>query len=210
MSKPIRYRKIRICKDLLFQSLRYTKSKYLFFQIHSDLLKIDERVNRVLNGRAQFGWTLTESHTTIIIQSDQFYHKHLVYQICNQRHRNKDQPAIIHPDGLRVWYNHGKKHRDGDQPAVIYPSGGRRWYKHGLQHRDGDQPAVIHPNGTLEWYKHDLLHRDGDQPAYIRSDGTQRWYKYDLLHRDEDQPAIILPSGARSWWIDGTQIKLTF
>ena len=151
MFKKIHYRKPRICKDLLFQSLRYTKSKYLFFEIHSDLLKIDQRVDRVLNGRAQFGWTLTESHTTI--QIDKLWGV-FEYKLCDQIHRNKDQPAMIWLDGTLEWWKHGLRHRERDQPAVIYARANktRKWYKHGKLHREGEQPAVIWQGGHREWW----------------------------------------------------------
>ena len=199
MFTQIRYRKPRISKDLLFQCLRNVKSKYLFFQIHSNLLKIDERVDRVLNGRAQFGWTLMESHTTI--QFD--YWGTLVYEVCNKDHRNKDQPAIIEPDGSRQWCKHGLPHREGDQPAFIGSDGSRFWYKDGKSHREGDQPAAIHSNGIREWYKYGKRHREGDQPAQIWANGTLMWYKHGKVHRDGDKPARIWEDGTREWWKDG-------
>ena len=203
MSKPIRYRKSRICKDLLFQALRYTKSDYLFFQIHSDLLKIDERVDRVLNGRAQFGWTLTESHITIQLNKWGDFE----YRLCNQLHRNKDRPAITYRDGTRRWYKYGKIHREGDQPAIIYWYGIRKWYKHGKIHREGDQPAIIFSDGTRKWYKHGEWHREGDQPAVIWPDGTLWWFKDGRRHREGDHPAWIGSNGHQERWIDGKLIK---
>ena len=93
-----------------------------------------------------------------------------------------DQPAYIHPNGTRWWYQNGNRHRDNDQPAIIYSSGTQQWHQNGNLHRDNDQPAIIHANGTQEWYQNDKLHRDNDQPAYIDTNGTQAWYKNDVQY----------------------------
>ena len=68
---------------------------------------------------------------------------------------------------------HGKPHRD-DGPAVIYPDGSRIWYRHGELHRD-DGPAMIRADGAQFWYQLDELHRD-DGPAAIKADGSVEWY----------------------------------
>ena len=46
-------------------------------------------------------------------------------------HCDKDQPAVIYPDGTREWWQHGKLHRANDKPAVIFAGGEQRWYQHG-------------------------------------------------------------------------------
>ena len=201
MSRKVCYRKSKICKDLLFQSLRYTKSKYLFFKIHSQLLQIDERVDRVLNGRAEFGWTLTESHTIII--------KFVIifYKVLGEFHRINDKPAIIEPNGDLRWFVGGLLHRDGDKPAIIRKRGygDLAWFKNGVEHRDDDKPAIIFSNGDLVWMKHGLKHRDKDKPAHINAcaRGSMYWFKNGKLHRDGDRYAIIKSNGYKKRYKNG-------
>ncbi len=66
-----------------------------------------------------------------------------------QLHRD-DGPALIMPDGMRVWYYHGERHRD-DGPAAIGPDGEQLWYQHNKRHRE-DGPARTWPNGMRWWY----------------------------------------------------------
>jgi len=79
-------------------------------------------------------------------------------------------------DGRVEFYDdNGYKHRDGDSPAVIKPDGSRLWFRHGRMHRDDNKPAVINADGSKYWYLNNLAHRDGG-PAVIRADGTQEWW----------------------------------
>lgn len=43
--------------------------------------------------------------------------------------------------------------RDGDEPAVIWPDGHKVWYKEGMEHREGGKPAIITAFGRKEWFK---------------------------------------------------------
>ena len=52
--------------------------------------------------------------------------------------------CVTKRNGLKCWYDYnGKLHRDDDLPAVIHPEGSKEWYKHGRHHRVDDKPAVI-------------------------------------------------------------------
>lgn len=43
-------------------------------------------------------------------------------------HRDNDQPAVVHPDGAKAWFRHGKLHRDVG-PAYIDPTtGAQQWW----------------------------------------------------------------------------------
>lgn len=110
-------------------------------------------------------------------------------------------------DGTEVHVEKGKLHRDGDEPAVIHADGVKEWWKNGKYHRNGDGPAIIYPSGTKEWWKNGERHRDGDKPAVIRADEVKEWWKNGERHRDSDKPAIIYPNGTKVWWKNGERYR---
>jgi len=65
-------------------------------------------------------------------------------------HREEGKPAVIHPDGSKLWYWHGLLHRING-PAVIWSDGHMAWYWYGDRHRI-DGPARILPNGKIEYW----------------------------------------------------------
>jgi hypothetical protein len=95
--------------------------------------------------------------------------------------------CLISTDGCVRHFINGAYGRDNDLPAVICPDGTKIWYQENPKrggfgqsiahcHRDGDKPAVIKPNGDVFYYLHGKLHRENGQPAYILSDGTLKWF----------------------------------
>lgn len=96
--------------------------------------------------------------------------------------------SLIAPDGTERHFINGCYGREGDLPAVIYPDGTKLWYtpnpkrgsfgqRNELAHRGGDLPAIERVNGDRLWYQMGKLHRDGDLPAMVLADGTQKWFK---------------------------------
>lgn len=75
-----------------------------------------------------------------------------------------DAPAVIYPNGTRLWYIENPKRGAMMQPSAIL-------------HRDGDKPAVIESDGSEFYYRMGKLDRDHDLPAVILADGTRKWYK---------------------------------
>jgi len=93
------------------------------------------------------------------------------YQLSGKTHR-VDGPAIIRPNGSKIWYCRGKLHRL-DGPCMTN-SGNEFWYKHGKLHRD-EGPAIIWAEGDLEWWQDGKLHRL-DGPAYEGADGHNEFH----------------------------------
>ena len=61
--------------------------------------------------------------------------------------------TITDKDGNKVWRNsRGELHRDKDLPAVIHPDGSCSWYQEGQLHRDNGLPAYITSTGYCEWW----------------------------------------------------------
>lgn len=119
---------------------------------------------------------------------------------------NKTTKKIL-DDGTIVYENkNGRIHSENDQPAMIFPDGAKMWYKNGEIHRDNDLPAVILSDGTQEWYKVGLLHRENDLPAIEYADGTKAWCKNGRFHRD-NKPAVIYYDGTEIWYNDGSITK---
>ena len=127
-------------------------------------------------------------------------------------HRDDDLPAVIHKDGSREWWVHGKRLRwDPRNPTELRcdPSTGnyevsatRIWHNiDGEIHRDSG-PAVIHFNGTKEWWKHGERYRDNGLPTVETPGGMKMWHnRQGQLHR-EGLPALIGPGGPE-WWLHG-------
>ena len=114
----------------------------------------------------------------------------------------------VEVDGTKIWRNEeGKRHRDNG-PAVILPNGTKIWYKNDKRHRDNG-PAVILSNGTSEeWFLNGQLHRD-DGPAVIYpKSGTKIWYKNGKRHRDNG-PAVIRFDSTLEWWLNNEKHSFT-
>jgi len=52
----------------------------------------------------------------------------------------------------RLSDENGKLHSYNDLPAIIRPNGTKVWFKHGLKHRENNLPAIIYPIGTKEYW----------------------------------------------------------
>lgn len=55
--------------------------------------------------------------------------------------------------GVIEWRLDGDLHCD-DGPAMVFPDGTKLYYSNGLLHRDGGEPAIECPNGYKVWYDH--------------------------------------------------------
>ena len=72
------------------------------------------------------------------------------HNIDGQIHR-EDEPAVIHADGSREWWQNGQRYRKNGLPTVETAEGRRMWHnRSGVLHRLG-LPAVIGPEGP-EWW----------------------------------------------------------
>ena len=97
------------------------------------------------------------------------------------------------------WVNEeGQFHRD-DGPAVIWPDGTKIWFQNDKKHRDNG-PAVIWADGTEEWFLNGQLHRENG-PALMWENGTKIWCQNGFAHR-EDGPAVICANGSVEWWLN--------
>lgn len=70
-------------------------------------------------------------------------------QLCYYKDKNhkiihrEDGPAIIYPNGTKIWFQNGKHHRV-DGPAVEWYDGGQIWYQYGKLHRlDGPASTTL-------------------------------------------------------------------
>ncbi len=70
---------------------------------------------------------------------------------------------IIDSNGVQRWYEEDRLHRDGDEPAVVYPNGNRVYYSDGDIHRDVG-PAVVRVDGYQAWYTYGALDREVGAP----------------------------------------------
>ena len=116
------------------------------------------------------------------------------------RYRNRykelhreDGPAVIYPNGNKLWYLNGKLHRENG-PAIEHVNGNKRWYLNGKKHRE-DGPAVELVHG----YRLKLI--DGKD---VR--GYRAWYQNDVLHR-EDGPAIVYADGREYFYLHGVSMS---
>ena len=89
-----------------------------------------------------------------------------------------DPPAEVNADGTKLWRDStGDTHRDYDLPAMIYPQGLLEWMQHGEYARGHDKPTSIESDGTLYWEEGDGdFHRDGGKPAIISPDGREEYW----------------------------------
>jgi hypothetical protein len=102
---------------------------------------------------------IIKATNAFIVKSWEFWfsNEHYHYQSFKYNgilHSFNDNPAVIHNDGTKLWYQHGNLHRNNDQPAIVKDIGSKEWYQHGKLHRDNDQPAVIQVDGFKGWYQH--------------------------------------------------------
>ena len=65
----------------------------------------------------------------------------------------EDGPAIEGRTHIS-FFQFGVPHREGDEPAMMTPNGTRLYYVEGKLHRDGKNPAVIYANGNVEYWEH--------------------------------------------------------
>jgi hypothetical protein len=76
-----------------------------------------------------------------------------------------DPPARVYVDGTKEWgTGNWLRHREYGLPAVIQPDGTRLWMENGAYHRRHDLPAYV--SASIQgWYRRGKLHRGGDRPA---------------------------------------------
>jgi hypothetical protein len=70
----------------------------------------------------------------------------------------------------------GQLHSFDDKPAIVFPNGTKMWYKNGAYHRDNDNPAIVHSDGTKSWWKNGKNHRDNGEPSFIYFNGDMAWF----------------------------------
>lgn len=63
-----------------------------------------------------------------------------VWRDKHGRAHRKRAPAIVYPNGRRVWVVHGRTHRE-DGPAIEAPDGSKQWYLRGVPLRR-EYPSV--------------------------------------------------------------------
>jgi hypothetical protein len=111
------------------------------------------------------------------------------------------EPGYINLNGsscIKTWYKNGLRHREGDQPAVVHSSGRREWWVDGVLHRAGDLPAITEEltppsvGSYTAWYSYGRLHRTGGQPAVIRTNSggiySREWWVHGVPTRERDLP----------------------
>jgi hypothetical protein len=103
----------------------------------------------------------------------------------DSQHRDYDLPAIIWPNGIRYWYQHGNQHRDQDRPALTTVDGTKVWAQHGYITRANNLPAAVYANGCMEWWKDDrvIRRKGGERPKDLYPLRIQRWDKIISLSR---------------------------
>lgn len=74
---------------------------------------------------------------------------------------------------IKEWTKHERIHRDRDKPAIVCSNGMRLWLKDGLLHREGDKPVVVYPDGSMVWREIGSSSRKSGRPIIISPDGTK-------------------------------------
>jgi hypothetical protein len=116
----------------------------------------------------------------------QFFRKR--FYLNGKLHR-EDGPAVIYPNGTKVWLLNDKLHRE-DGPAYIGSDGRQEWYLNGNIHRE-DGPAVIYPSGTQEWWLND---------KEITENVTNWANERDIdLNNMSDEDKMILKTEIKMW-----------
>ena len=68
----------------------------------------------------------------------------------------EDEPTEITKWGTQIWKNkNGKIHRENDLPAIIHNNGIKIWYLNGVRYRING-PAWTHPYGSEEYWKNGI------------------------------------------------------
>jgi len=139
------------------------------------------------------------------------------YNEDRELHRSNG-PAIIHPDGTKVWFINGNRHRL-DGPAVEYINGTKEWWingellgstEEGFSDKKFEQWRAKHvreDRGVVN-SAGDVVYRDGknqlhrlDGPAVEWADGKRKaWFVNGKRHR-LDGPAIDFGDDYKAWWI---------
>jgi hypothetical protein len=74
------------------------------------------------------------------------------HSLDSKKHRDDDNPAVIHADGTKEWWFNGQRYRGNGLPTIETGDGQKLWHnRSGKLHRRG-LPAVIGPNGSPEWW----------------------------------------------------------
>lgn len=122
-------------------------------------------------------------------------------------HRQDDQPARIHGEGVKEWWQYGKLHRQDDQPAAIYSVDYHEWIMNiGIRNYNETykkQIKIHERNGVMEWYVDGEHSQRPNLPNAVYGDGTQEWWKNGKLHRDDGLPAVIHPDGTMTYYQNG-------
>ena len=69
------------------------------------------------------------------------------YNEKNQLHSYNDKPAVIHPDGSKLWYKNGLCHRDNNKPAIIWSDGTKEWWVDGIWQPNKDYVCLYIKDG---------------------------------------------------------------
>ena len=64
---------------------------------------------------------------------------------ANQLHR-EDGPAIISPNGTKLWYQNGSLHRT-DGPAIIWCDGAKEWWIDGEEYTQQEYSTQLKAQG---------------------------------------------------------------
>ncbi|WP_052764126.1 hypothetical protein [Microvirga massiliensis] len=80
-------------------------------------------------------------------------------------------PALVHWDGSKEWWRHGRRHRD-DGPAIETPDGDEEWWSLGQIHRE-DGPAIVIPSrGYKAWVlRGKVIREEGNLLSPLRIPG---------------------------------------
>ena len=77
----------------------------------------------------------------------------ILYRDERGRLHRENAPAVIWPDGTKMWFQFGKLHRV-DGPAIEWAHGGREWRLNGKWHREKG-PAFEWPDGRKSYWLND-------------------------------------------------------
>jgi len=82
----------------------------------------------------------------------------------------EDGPAVIHTNGDKGWFIHGKRHRIGG-PAIEWNNGDESWYQYGVLHREDGPAWIWEGNEPKWWYKGKSIPVNNlqDFQSYIRN-----------------------------------------
>ena len=95
---------------------------------------------------------MTDAGITQLIRNNYIYY----YNKFGKLENVNDLPAVIYPDGTRLWFYNGEYHRVSNGPTIEYPDGSKYWHKYGTLHRENNLPAIILADGRKYWYKYGI------------------------------------------------------